>query len=267
MPSSRMTNHKVSEYHPKLFWIAVFTPLCLSHFYFGHLLLPCWGAEATAETTAESNDYYSCEEALPRHELTSGMYKEAVKKLSQLLKINPVCGCAIEQRAWCYHLIHEDKKAWKDIQLCLRNPKHRHDNLWRAAKILRGLKNYKAASEYSIEDLKDRQQRFPEAKHYGPLYETIGSDLFLCGEIDRALEYLDKSIQEGKEFPKAYYYRGLCFEKKKQYEEALKDFNKAANLLGTSFFEEDKERYELYLKNQAAVERIQNRLDSGDKAN
>lgn len=210
----------------------------------------------SAEANQHDDNYYSCGEALP-HEIHSGEYEIAITKLSKLIKANPKCGCAFEHRAWCYHRVHENRKAWKDIKKCLQNPKHRMKSLGLAASILQELKRYKEAVKYCFEDLHTLQESFPEAKHFDGFYEFIGINLYLSGEVDKALEYLSKSLAD-REFPKRYYFRGLCYEKKKLYNEALKDFKRADQLLETKSSDDD---ISLYWKNQIALKRIEKKVN------
>ncbi|MEX1351911.1 MAG: tetratricopeptide repeat protein, partial [Desulfobacterales bacterium] len=57
-----------------------------------------------------------------------------------------------------------------------------------------------------------------------------GNALFLDGQYDRAIVFLNKAIEKNPSFAEAYYNRGITYLEKKQFDKAISDFTKAIEI-------------------------------------
>ena len=147
-------------------------------------------------------------------------YKEAIKVLLELVKLNPnneeglgILGASYFHNGQC----EEAKKI--ALKLTELNPNN-YDGWASLGVSYFGNGDYDKAIEYLLKAIELNPKDFEG-------WDWLGASYFENGDYDKAIEYLLKAIELNPNDNYILYMLGYCYEEKIQYKEALKYFLKA----------------------------------------
>ena len=147
-------------------------------------------------------------------------YKEAIKVLLELVKLNPnneeglgILGASYFHNGQC----EEAKKI--ALKLTELNPNN-YDGWASLGVSYFGNGDYDKAIEYLLKAIELNPKDFEG-------WDWLGASYFENGDYDKAIEYLLKAIELNPNDNYILYMLGYCYEEKRQYKEALKYFLKA----------------------------------------
>ena len=147
-------------------------------------------------------------------------YKEAIKVLLELVKLNPnneeglgILGASYFHNGQC----EEAKKI--ALKLTELNPNN-YDGWASLGVSYFGNGDYDKAIEYLLKAIELNPKDFEG-------WDWLGASYFENGDYDKAIEYLLKAIELNPNDNYILYMLAYCYEEKRQYKEALKYFLKA----------------------------------------
>lgn len=207
----------------KLILIAVYTLIALSLFSQGDLsqeeqdLLNKVNAEnASSAATAESQEAYNNGIAL----FGKREYKKAIASFSKAISGDPKFEAAYYNKG----VAQNQAKLYKSAITTFSNLIQINDanaNAYSQRALAYQKKNQlkKAVSDYG-------QAQYFDGKNEKHFYNG-GGVLFMLGEYDKAIKSLTKAIELKSDFYAAYNDRGSCYRMKKNYKQALVDYQQA----------------------------------------
>lgn len=166
-------------------------------------------------------------------------YKQAIKLLSQAIKINPKYSSAYNSRGDAYYRLGNYEKSQQDSSAAIRhNPKDANAYYDRAFSL------------YLIGEFNGAIIDYNQAIKLNPEYANAYYGRALARheikENRKAIEDLNRAIALNPKFAKAYLQRGIVNREIKEKLEAIKDFNKAIKIdekYTEAYYERGKTRY------------------------
>ncbi len=168
-------------------------------------------------------------------------YKQAIKLLSQAIKINPEYSSAYNSRADAYYRLGNYEKSQQDSSAAIRNNPNDANAYYDRAFSLYLIGEFNGA-------IIDYNQAIKLNSEYANAYYGRGLARHEIKENRKAITDLDRAIAINPKFASAYFQRGIIHREIKEKLEAIKDFNKAIKInpqYTQAYYERGKTRYAL----------------------
>lgn len=152
-----------------------------------------------------------------------GDYEEAVRDLSEAIKLNPGDAFNYQSRAVNYHLLYRYSEALADFRRAIELSPDNAGNYYLRGQVYYDVQDYqRAAQDYSA-----AIRHAPSHKNY---YEVRGFAHLHLGDYDAMMDDFNRCVELEPKNSLTYYWRSVARLRIGQYQESIDDMNKSQAL-------------------------------------
>jgi len=176
---------------------------------------------SNAQSDIDCQDFGTCM-TLGTDHLTKGTYEKAINVFSKTIKLAPKNGAGYANRGIAYMELGQYDKSLADLKKANKFDKKNPIILMSLALVHKGMSNYSEAQKYF-------EKTIDVKPDYTKAYYNLANMLVDEGKTEEAMNQFNKSISIKPTYL-ALLNRGLLYQKQRDFEKALMDYDNALSI-------------------------------------